>query len=62
MSNTRFQTNDIIRYEDMANPGTNYRVVAVNDCPWSTYEIEDVKTGHRTTTDGRQRGWSLIAR
>jgi len=59
MTDTRFQTNDRLTYSDMANPGTEYIVVAVHDNPWSTYELRNIETGETEWTDGRQAGWTL---
>ena len=57
----RFEIGDIVEYSDIANPGTTYRVVAVNDNPWSTYDLVNVDTGDRESSDCRQRCWRLVS-
>lgn len=59
-SATKFQLGQVVRYQDMANDST-YVVIEVNDNPWSTYKLRNVETFEVNYTDGRQRGWSLVA-
>jgi hypothetical protein len=60
-ADTKFQIGSVVRYSDMANPGITYVVIGINDNPWSTYVLRNTETFEVTTTDGRQRGWKVMA-
>jgi hypothetical protein len=52
----------VVRYSDMGNPGMTFVVVGINDNPWSTFVLRSVEAPYElTTTDGRQRGWKVVA-
>ena len=57
MNPTTTSVGDVVTYEDMANPLDYFEVMAVNDNPWSTFEMRSLTTGARRHTDGRQNGW-----
>lgn len=60
MSNAK--VGSVVRYSDMGNPGAIYVVIEVTDCPWSTYRLRSVEEPYElNTTDGRQRGWKVVA-
>lgn len=52
---------DIVRYEDMANPGSDYVVIGVEPSnPWGTFRLVSVDDYNHEATDGRQAGWTTI--
>ena len=59
-----FRVGDIVAYEDQANPRAAYIITAYRpEDPWSTYDLVLLDSTRivRTTSDCRQRGWSLIS-
>ena len=53
------KVDDLVTYEDMANPRQTFQVVAVYSEPHQReFELLDIETGERTFSDLRQCGWT----